>query len=747
MKPVSFKVALLACALFFVPGIFMNAADADAVLQFSAIKNADGTHGLAVSMPGAASAGQTAPLRVALWNGRTDAGPSTLQGGYASLRGAGDEWVGTGVLKAAGGVELEFTDRWTVMKNTLRLRREVRVSGDASGGFTSVAALQLKNAKPWPQMEWFAPGMIYGNFDHMRDNSFGSGNYYKPGDYTVWIREDRMPAPLLATRLPDCGTFAVLNSAPDSRTTETEGQSFSLEPMADERFRFGAILAEERPDGATLGYAMPGSEGTLSYGRKTGKGPENKQQWRHRYNPLKDGFTQRYEVSFHFGRADGTSDLVRRSWRWAWQRLDPRPNPQDIETLRSAMTDVLAENFIEIEDRAGVQFLASAVPGGKPHPNPKVILGFTGYALGSAEMMLVEAARDPGSKRGRMLREAAEKSIASFLRMPVNPPLIEGFLLKSGEPQVSTWPSGRTVTENQSIYLRSFCDDMKSLMRAYEREQKAGRNRSEWLAWVRRFGDWLLTQEQPGGGFPRSWRALSGKLFSASTTGTFNVVPFYAQLYRITGHKPYLDAALRSGEFAWNTGHARARFTGGTIDNPDVIDKEAATISLEGYLALHDITKDAKWLDRARIAADIAETWMYIWNVPMPEDADNAKLHWKRGVPTTGIQLIATGHSLNDAYMSWDVESYARLARKTGDPHYMDVARILLHNTKAMVGMPGDLRGTRGPGWQQEHYCFTLPRGLGRHREWLPWVTVSHLRGINDLEDYDRELFKQLAGQ
>jgi hypothetical protein len=75
----------------------------------------------------------------------------------------------------------------------------------------------------------------------------------------------------------------------------------------------------------------------------------------------------------------------------------------------------------------------------------------------------------------------------------------------------------------------------------------------------------------------------------------------------------------------------------------------------------------------------------------------------------------------------------------------MDVARILLHNTKAMVGRPGDLRGLRGPGWQQEHWCFTIPRGIGRHRGWLPWVTVSHLRGINDLVDYDPELYRQLA--
>ncbi|WP_420113129.1 hypothetical protein [Pseudactinotalea sp.] len=717
------------------------------------LKNADRSLGLSMSVPGGASVRQPSPLRVTFWDGHPDREPVSCERGYDTLRNTdvAGEWLGTGRVEAPEGAVVELTDRWIVAEDTLRLRREVRVHGDAPGGFTSVAALRLVDARPWPQMEWFAPGMIYGNFDHMRDNSFGAGNYYEPGDYTVWIREDRMPAPLLAARLPEGATLAVLGSAPDGRTTAAEGQSFSREPMVGDEFRFGSIVAEERSEGTTLGYAMPGSEGTLSYGPKGGgeHGASAEQQWRHRFNPLTNGFTQRYEVTFRFDRATDTNELITRSWRWAWEVLDPRPNPQDIETMRTTMVEVLAENFIENDDRAGVRFVTQARPLGRPeHPDSKVVLGFTGYALGCAEMMLVEAARDPGSERSQRLVRNAEKAIAAFLRRPVDPPLDEGFMLGSGEPVASTWPTGRVLTSEQPIYLRSFTDDMKSLLRAYEREQRAGRERAEWLDWVRAFGDWLLTQEQPGGGFPRSWHALTGELFSASTTGTYNAVPFYAQLYRVTGHEPYRSAAVRAGEFAWASddhAHGHGRFIGGTIDNPDVVDKEAATIALEAYLALHALTGEAVWLDRARIAGDVAETWMYIWDVPMPEDADGDELDWKRGVPTVGIQLIATGHSLNDAYMAWDVESYARLARETGDEHYLDVARILLHNTKAMVGTPGDHRGTRGPGWQQEHYCFTLPRGLGRHREWLPWVTVAHLRGINDLIDLDPALYAELA--
>jgi len=112
---------------------------------------------------------------------------------------------------------------------------------------------------------------------------------------------------------------------------------------------------------------------------------------------------------------------------------------------------------------------------------------------------------------------------------------------------------------------------------------------------------------------------------------------------------------------------------GGTIDNPDVLDKEAGTLSTEAYLALFEATKNSKWLDRGRAAADYAETYIYIRKVPMPADEDDQLLHWKKGVPTYGVQLIATGHSLVDDNMAFDVDEYARLARWTGDTRYLAI--------------------------------------------------------------------------
>jgi hypothetical protein len=178
-----------------------------------------------------------------------------------------------------------------------------------------------------------------------------------------------------------------------------------------------------------------------------------------------------------------------------------------------------------------------------------------------------------------------------------------------------------------------------------------------------------------------------------------------------------------------------------------VPDKEAGTLALEAYLALHEATGEARWLERARAAAAYAETWIYLWDVPMAEGEEASGLHWKPGVPTTGVQLIATGHSLVDAYMAFDADEYARLYRAGGDAHDREVARLLLHNTKAMLALPGRGYDLAGPGWQQEHWSLAPRRGRGLHRGWLPWVATSQLNGVVGLEEGDPELYRELAGE
>jgi hypothetical protein len=215
-----------------------------------------------------------------------------------------------------------------------------------------------------------------------------------------------------------------------------------------------------------------------------------------------------------------------------------------------------------------------------------------------------------------------------------------------------------------------------------------------------------------------------------------------------TGYAAYKQSAIRAAEYIWKNFGIRGLFVGGASDNPNITDKEAGMLSMEAFLSLYESTKESKWLEYAATAANYAESWIWIWNVPMPLDADDAQLHWKKGVPTIGLQGIsALGAGGADEYLDWAVPSYAKMYKYIGDAHYLDVAKILLHDTKSMVALPGRQYDMRGIGWQQENFRLGPGgpgRGVGGHRFWLPWVSANHLYGINGLEEFDPALYQEL---
>lgn len=288
-------------------------------------------------------------------------------------------------------------------------------------------------------------------------------------------------------------------------------------------------------------------------------------------------------------------------------------------------------------------------------------------------------------------------------------------------------------------------------MQAYCRELALGRPLPEWLAWVKSYADWLIQQQREDGSYPRRWKPGTNEVGEPTGTASYNAVPLLVLMTTITQDQKYQQSAIRAADYVWNTWGNQGLFIGGASDNPNITDKEAGMLSMEAYLSLYESTKDAKWLERAQAAGNFAESWIWIWNLPMAEDADDARLHWKKGVPTVGLQdITALNIGSTDEYLDWAVPSYAKLSVYTKDSHYLDVARVLLHDTKSMVALPGRQYDIKGIGWQQENFRLgpgPNGRGVGSHRMWLPWVSANHLHGITGLEEYDPALFKRLSTQ
>jgi hypothetical protein len=671
--------------------------------------------------------------------------------GYDSIFKTRNGFHGNALISKAHNVSISVNDQWEISGPILWLSRSVSVKGNDKGGFMS--AITIFTEKPWarPDVDIFAPGMIYGGTDNIPATGPGGKNIYEDSRGIVLIREERFPAPLFAVHFQDNSSISLLHSDPTGGTTKDDAMDISrsdiLKSLIDARFQFGSLGEDESGDwkgnpyepigeslrkGAqrypAIGFWFPGTEGEV----RAGFGPAH--LMRRRFHPIQDGLSHSYRLGFRFGRDEDFPTLVKDSWRWAWETLKPPVTARDIELIRDLLLDLLAKMTMVSDGRAIMPTLADATTGEIPSDHRNGRMGFIGRNLDGADLFLMESARTTG-ERSKKFHDLGVMIVNTFANLKFNPPESVGLWVDDGRPM-----EGLT-------FLRLLTDDMFYMLTAWEREHKMGQSHPLWLQRCKEFGGWLLTKQDSEGGFPRAWIRNSNEVAMPSKLNTYNAMAFLVKLSQVTGEKKYLDASIKAGNFSWESGQYSGTFVGGTPDNPNVIDKEAAVLSLNGYLSLYEATKEKKWLDRARLAGNVGETWIYIWNIPMPADIEDKYLSWKHGVSTIGQQLIATGHSGADSWMSHDVTNYVKLYKYTNDVHYLEVARLLLHDTKGMIALPGQTYDLVGPGWQEEAWGFVapVPRFPGTRRVWLPWMPINHLRGIFDLEEYDPLLFKQLC--
>ena len=558
--------------------------------------NADGSLGVRLT-DGRAAFGQPKPFALLVKRGGAEV---RFEAGYrsAAIDGAALRCVGR--IATGRGSEFEVEDVYRPAADladgeaAFEVSRAVRVlrADPDDEGFNTFLSLACDGLDDLKYADGFAPGVWYRQNANVVKRAFAAD--LSKTDF--FFRETRLALPLMMLRDRRSGaamTVAHLGPTPTTGVDENTGDW-----LVDDALQYGSLGVHKRRDGVpTVGFLFPGSEGEVNY-------IDRKRPWARRSHPVRPGVAHRYTLLLRLGAADDFTASMADGWRAVFRRFDPKVADEvDIAVVQRVGVDLLdfyAREYGGDHPVMGLPFKCD-LPGGKVDA-VSYQMGFVGQQLPAAHQLIRSGLRE--NRPDRVRKGAAMVDFWAAHSMT-----------DAGVPR--TWYDVDPPTfRDYPIYLRIASDGMEGALAAWRAMRDAGRDRPAWLAFCRRYGDWLVSVQNPDGSFFRAYD-FDGRPVNRGKFNTTNPIRFLVRLARATGERKYLDAAERAG--AWCLAHVTADFmyVGGTADNDNTIDKEAGVMALYAYLALRDATGDRKWLVAAARAAEFAETWVYCWRFPV----------------------------------------------------------------------------------------------------------------------------------
>lgn len=630
----------------------------------------------------------------------------------------------TGVVRSRRGTKFLFRDTYRpTTPGAFELTREVEVSDVQAGdmAFNTAFHVALGQAAAFAAHEFFVPSIWYRtNFTRPIAGQLASD----PNDRFFLFREDRLPLPLVAARDRETGDTVALTHVAAEPTTFVGDQG--LARVVDDRLQFGS-LGVVRQDDVALCFVFPGSEGEKN--RTKGAGPKG---WALRSHPVRSGIAHRYELMLSTAITASYPDAVEQTWTRAFGLYQPNVYRVDLPVAFSGLIDTLDHYYVgkaEGYDAPGFPF-SVYLPDGKVRAY-NYQMGFVGRQLPNAFFLLhegIDHRRKGWQKKGEAIVDFwAQESLCA-----------DGWPRTWYDPSHEAGKHGhwrKSDNRHGGIAMRVAATGMEGMLSAWLKMRQSHHDKPAWGAACRRFGDWLVANQNEDGSYYLAYGQTTAdgrrEPTEASKAATCNPIRYLVTLHEATQDARYLQAARRAGEFCLLHSHEPYFYAGSVVDNPVTPDRESGQESLAAYLALRDATKEKRWLEAAVQAARYTETWMMAYEVPAVAD-DTQGFPADRSV--VGQTVIATGHSAADLGLAFSAHDFYRLSLFTGDEHFLDVARLLVHNTKQSLNWDGSLYPGLPKGLQLEAFSVAMPRRRGV-MECLSWNYAAHLDPLVRFKD------------
>lgn len=628
---------------------------------------------------------------------------------YQSVTSGNDKIFCEAVVTSKSGSKLLVVDVYKSLANNLfEVSRAVTVQevNPEDIGFSTRYTFMSQDKQPISDYDLFVPGIWYKDNAYVRKGALASD--YSDNDF--WFREDRLPLPFIMLRDKSSGTtFSIIHKEPEGDTYKEET---GTDRIIDERLKFASIglTNNQHPE---VGITYPGTEGERTYLEKDGKG------WAYRNHPMKKNFQHSYKVAFQLNREEDYTSAIKHTWNSYYEMFAPQLYACDIDKIYYQQIEVLNKYWKTINGAAGVPFRILLNGQMESELDYNFNMGFVGHQPGNASLLiregLVTKNNDLLSKGEQMADFWANNSVSA-----------NGCPKTWYDPYPQTW-------RGPEVALREIGDGMIGLLRAWNYERMYDRDKPAWLAACTKVADWIVAGQLSDGSFYSHFDYNTGEHTKTHTNCTSHIIPYLAEMYLATGKDNYKRAAIKAGGFIYGDIMNNFRYVGGAIDNPNVMDKEAASMALRAFLALYDIEDNQQWIAAVMQTVYFYRSWVVCWDIPIPKDDDKAVFPANRSV--IGQSVIATGHSAVDTYAAIDALGFYRAYLYSGDKQLLHFSKLLQYNTKQFMNWDiSNPISWIGEGLFGEAMNISVPRGHGVNY-YLPWATYNQLEPLVFLDD------------
>lgn len=597
------------------------------------------------------------------------------------------------------------------------LIRKVQVDKESEldNHFNTFWGFETGDTSHFTNYEFFIPSVWYKNNFTPEGNI--PPNIPQAGDSCFLYRSDRITLPMVMFRNPaDNFTISIVHKDNQARSVMADSQG----QLVNAGYQFGAVGAKKHNGKLATLFAYPGTEEN----RRAGSG--------RRSHPVRKNVKHEYTLEVRLFHSEGYSEALRDSWERAFDIYNPPILKTDLPKVYEGLIKTLKKVYVPSVrsggeyDEAGFPFevsLKTFQPQGIDYQ-----IGFVGMQVATGYYLY----RD-GIEKGDSTLAAQGEDVLDFWARRSQTPL--------GLPRAWYDPAkgGQKGKFRPYNTLRTVAGGMESLTAAWRFAKAKGIDHPDWIAACQSFGNWLVANQNDDGSWYFSYdhtKIVNGRHPATNHNKYLTVcaIRYLVELHEATGIMTYKDAALRAGNFCYENIHEKYAYVACVVDNPQTIDSESGQIAMDAFLALYRLTDDRKWLLAAEQAGTYAETWTFMYNIPV-EDDNNARLVIPRNTNIVGQHLIAIGHAAADLGFAWNTFNYYTLYRETGKGHYLHVARISAHNTKQTMNWDGKLYPGQLPGLQLEAFRIMIPRRVKGVLTTLNWNYAAHLAPMLQFKD------------